>query len=222
MPAEDDGQFVYHMEDVLDIYHEPYDEKRPVVCFDETSKALRGHKRDPLPAEPGAVARVDTHYKRNGKKKLHLATEPLTGWVNVEITEKRRTCEWIDRMVELADEHYPDADCIRVVLDNLNTHNPAAFYRFFPPDEAHAYLDRFEFHYTPKHGSWLNMAEIEIGTLKRQCLDRRIYHAATLRSEVAAWQDRRNAADGLIDWQFTTDDARIKLRQLYPVPLEVD
>jgi hypothetical protein len=160
------------MEDVLDLYHEPYDQNRPVICFDETSKALRGHKRDPLPARPGAVARIDTHYERNGKRNLHLVTEPLTGWVTVAITEKRKTADWIDRMVEIADEHYPDADCIRVVLDNLNTHNPAAFYRFFPPDIAHAYLERFEFHYTPKHGSWLNMAEIEIGVLKRQCLDR--------------------------------------------------
>ncbi|WP_233560621.1 IS630 family transposase [Halobellus sp. Atlit-38R] len=219
IPAEDEGQFAYHIEDVLDLYHEPYDQNRPVICFDETSKALRGHKRDPLPARPGAVARIDTHYERNGKQNLHLATEPLTGWVTVAITEKRKTADWIDRMVELADEHYPDANCIRVVLDNLNTHNPAAFYRYFPPDIAHAYLERFEFHYTPKHGSWLNMAEIEIGVLKRQCLNRRIYHAATLRSEVAAWQKQRNAADGLIDWQFTTDDARTKLRRLYPVPL---
>jgi len=207
------------MEDVLDLYHEPYDQNRPVICFDETSKALRGHKRDPLPARPGAVARIDTHYERNGKRNLHLATEPLTGWVTVAITEKRKTADWIDRMVEIADEHYPDADCIRVVLDNLNTNMPAAFYRFCPSDIAHAYLERFEFPYTPKHGSWLNMAEIEIGVLKRQCLDRRIYDAATLRSEVAAWQEHRNTTDQLIDWQFTTADARTKLRQLYPVPL---
>ena len=210
------------MEDVLDLYHEPYDETRPVICFDESSKALRGHESDPLPARPGAVARVDHRYKRNGKERIHLATEPLTGWVNVEVTERRRTTEFIDRMVELADDHYPDADCIRVVVDQLNTHNPAGFYQFFPPDEAQAYLDRFEFHYTPKKGSWLNMAEIELGVLKRQCLDRRIYHAATLRSEVAAWQDHRNAADRLIDWQFTTDDARIKLRRLYPVEIEIE
>jgi len=123
-------------------------------------------------------------------------------------------------MVELADDHYPDAECIRVVVDQLNTHNPAGFYQFFPPDVAQAHLDRFEFHYTPKKGSWLNMAEIELCVLKRQCLDRRIYHAATLRSEVAAWQERRNAADRLIDWQFTTDDARLKLRQLYPVEID--
>lgn len=191
------------MEDVLDLYHEPYDEKRPVICFDESSKALRGHKRDPLPAKPGAVARVDHRYERNGKQRIHLATEPLTGWVTVEITERRRTIEWIDRMV-----------------DHLNTHNPAGFYQFFPPDEARAYLDRFEFHYVPKKGSWLNMAEIELGVLKRQCLNRRIYHAATSNRRVAAWQAHRNAADRLIDWQFTTDDARIKLRQLYPVEIK--
>ena len=208
------------MEDVLALYHEPYDEARPVICFDESSKALRGHERDPLPAQPGAVARVDHRYERNGKQRLHISTEPLTGWVAVEITKKRRTTEWVDRMVELADVHYPDADRIRVVMDQLNTHKPAAFYQFFPPDEARAYLDRFEFHYTPKRGSWLNMAEIEIGVLKRQCLDRRIYHAATLRSEVAAWQKRRNETKRPIDWQFTTNDARIKLRQLYPVELE--
>ena len=210
------------MEDVLTLYHEPYDENRPVICFDESSKALRGHERDPLSARPGAVARTDHRYKRNGKQQLHLSTEPLTGWVNVEITERRRTTEWIDRMVELADVYYPDADCIRVVMDQLNTHNPAAFYQFFPPDHAQAYLDRFEFHYTPKRGSWLNMAEIEIGVLKRQCLDRRIYHAATLRAEVAAWQRHRNTTNRPIDWQFTTDDARIKLRQLYPIEIEED
>jgi len=207
------------MENVLDLYHEPYDENRPVICFDESSKALRGHKRDPIPAKPGSVARIDTHYERNGKKKIHLATEPLTGWVTVAVTDRRRACEWVDQMVELADNHYPDADCIRVVMDHLNTHNPANFYQFLPPDEAQEYLDRFEFHFVPKHGSWLNMAEIELGVLKRQCLDRRIYHAATLCSEVAAWQDDRNATKRLIDWQFTTNDARIKLRGLYPVPM---
>jgi hypothetical protein len=210
------------METVLDLYHEPYDEKRPVICFDESSKALRGHERDPLPAKPGAVARIDHRYKRNGKQRIHLATEPLTGWVTVEITDRRRTTEWIDRMVELADVHYPDAECIRVVVDQLNTHKPAAFYDYFPPDQARAYLDRFEFYYTPKRGSWLNMAEIELGVLKRQCLDRRIYHAATLQTEVAAWETRRNADTRPIDWQFTTDDARIKLHQLYPVKFEPD
>ena len=161
-------------------------------------------------------------------KKLLMEKDPETGQtVEREVSEEKRTApvlesEEIDRLVELADDHYPDAECIRVVVDQLNTHNPAGFYRFFPPDEAHAYLDRFEFHYVPKNGSWLNMAEIELGVLKRQCLDRRIYYAATLRSEVAAWQEHRNAADRLIDWQFTTDDARIKLRRLYPVEIELE
>jgi hypothetical protein len=176
------ADFVYYMEDVLDLYHEPYDENRPVICFDESSKALRSHERGPLPAKPGAVERVDHWYERNGEQWIHLATEPLTGWVTVEITDRRRTTEWIDRVVELADDHYPDAECIRVAVDHLNTHNPAGFYQFFPPDEAHAYLDRFEFHYVPKKGNWLNMAEIELGVLKRQCLDRRIYYAAILPS----------------------------------------
>ncbi len=141
----------------------------------------------------------------------------MTSWVAVEVTERRRTTECIDRMVELADVHYPDADCIRVVMDQLNMYKPAAFYDFFPPEQAKVYLDRFEFHYTPKRGSWQNMAEIKIGVLKRQCLHRHIYDAATLRAEVAAWQHRHNSVDRPIDWQFTTDDARIKLRQLYPV-----
>ncbi len=208
------------MEDVLALYHEPYDKNRPVICFDGSSKALRGHKCDPLPVGPGAVARVDHRYKRNGKQRLHISTEPLTGWVAVEMAEKRPTTEWIDRMFELADVHYPDADCIRVVIDQPNTHKPASFYQFFPPDQARMYLDRFEFHDMPKRGSWLNMAEIEIGVLKRQCLDRRIYDAATLQREVAAWQQRWNATDHHIDWQFTTDDAQIKLRQLYPIECE--
>ena len=210
------------MEDVLDLYHEPYDEKRPVICFDESSKALRGHKRDPLPAKPGAVARVDHRYERNGKQRIHLATEPLTGWVTVEITERRRTIEWIDRMVELADDHYPDADCIRVVVDHLNTHKPAGFYQFFPPDEARAYLDRFEFHYVPKKGSWLNMAELVWSTLQTQCLNRRIPDAATLRSEVAAWETERNEMDVTINWQFTNEDARTKLHRLYPTIEEAE
>jgi len=141
------------MEDVLNLYHEPYDEKRPVICFDESSKALRGHERDPFPARPGAVARSDHRYKRNGKQRIHLSTEPLTGWVNVEITEKRRTTEWIDRVVEFTDIHYLDADYVQVVRDQLNTHKSAAFYQFFPSDYAQAYLGRFEFHYSPKRGS---------------------------------------------------------------------
>jgi len=203
------------METILSLYEEPYDETRPVICFDESSKALRKHVRDPLPASPGAVARTDHHYERNGKRMLHLATEPLTGWCRFHVTERRRTCEWIDCMQAIADD-YPDADCIRVVLDNLSTHNPAAFYRFFPPEKAREYLDRFEFYYTPTHGSWLNMAELVWSTLQTQCLNRRIPDAATLRSEVAAWEAERNELDVTVNWQFTNEDARTKLHRLYP------
>lgn len=210
------------MEDVLALYHEPYDEDRPVICYDESSKALRRHIRDPLPAGPGAVAREDHHYERNGKQKLHITTEPLTGWRHVEVTAKRRKREFVEQMQALADDHYPDAVRIRVVLDNLNTHKPAAFYEFLSPNEAREYLHRFEFHFTPKHASWLNMAEIEVSALKTQCLNRRIPDAATLQSEVAAWETARNKAESSITWQFTTDDARTKLHRLYPTLAKED
>lgn len=205
------------MEDVLALYHEPYDEDRPVICFDESSKTLHKHVRDPLPVRPGAVACEDTHYERNGKRKIHVVTEPLTGWRHVTVTPRRRKREFVEQLQELADEHYPDATCIRVVLDNLSTHNPAAFYEFCTPKEAREYLDRFEFHFTPVHGSWLNMAEIELSALRTQCLNRRIPDAATLRTEVAAWEQHRNKVPSAIEWQFSTTDARTKLRTLYPV-----
>ena len=208
------------MEAVLDLYHEPYDKDSPVICFDESSKELRKHVRDPLPARPGAVARKDTHYERNGKQYVHIATEPLAGWRHIEVTDRRRKREWVPFMCRLADDHYPDASRIRVVLDNLNVHNPAAFYEFLSPKEARGYLERFEFYFTPNHGSWLNMAEIELSALKIQCLNRRIPDAATLQSEVAAWETERNKADTSIKWQFTTDDARTQLHQLYPTIVE--
>jgi len=204
------------METILSLYEEPYDEMRPVICFDESSKALRKHKRDPLPAKPGAVARTDHHYERNGKRMLHVATEPLTGWCHLDVTKQRCTSEWIDCMQAIADDYYPDAERIRVVLDNLSTHNPAAFYRFFPPEKARTYLDRFEFYFTPTHGSWLNMAELVWSSLQTQCLNRRIPDAATLRSEVAAWERARNKQNVTVDWQFTNKDARTKLHRLYP------
>jgi hypothetical protein len=210
------------MENVLELYHEPYDEDRPVICFDESSKALRKHVRDPLPAKPGAVAREDHHYERNGERMLHVTNEPLTGWCHIDVTDRRRTCEWIDCMQAIVDDYYPDAASIRVVLDNLSTHNPAAFYRFFPPKKAREYLDRFEFYYTPTHGSWLNMAELVWSTLQTQCLNRRIPDAATLRSEVTAWETARNEMDASIDWQFTTEDARTKLHRLYPTIEEME
>jgi hypothetical protein len=204
------------METVLALYQEPYDENQPIICFDESSKVLRKHVREPLSAKPGASPREDYHYERNGERMLHMTTEPLTGWCHVDVTQRRRTCEWIDCMQAIADDYYPDADCIRVVLDNLSTHNPAAFYRFFPPATARDYLDRFEFYFTPTHGSWLNMAELVWSSLQTQCLNRRIPDAATLRSEVTAWETTRNERNVTINWQFTTDDARTKLHQLYP------
>ena len=217
IPPDHDAEFVYHMERVLDLYHEPYDPDRPVVCFDESHKLLRGHEVEPLPGQPGAVERVDHHYDRNGRRELFMISEPLVGWRRIEITDQRETEDWVECMQRIADEDYPDADCIRVVLDNLSTHKPEAFYEFLPPDEAREYLDRFEFYFTPVHGSWLNMAEIEFSALGTECLNRRIPDAAILRSEVAVWQATRNDAETSIDWQFTTDDARIKLKQLYPV-----
>jgi len=217
IPPGQSTEFVYHMEDVLSLYQEPYDPDRPLVCFDEHPVQLVEHvRRDPRPAEPGTVAREDYHYERQGTKNLFLASEPLEGWRTVTVKDRRTTEDWVTFMRSLVDEHYPDADCIRVVLDNLNTHKPAAFYEYFDPDEARRLLDKFEFHFTPVHGSWLNMAEIEFNRLQQQCLDRRIPDAATLRQEVAAWKNSLNDEDTDIDWRFTSEDARIKLRRLYP------
>ena len=218
IPPEQDTEFVYHMEDVLALYHEPYDPNRPVVCFDEHLTRLVGELREPRPAEPGTVAREDYQYDPKGTRNLFLASEPLAGWRTVTVKDRRTTKDWVEFIQHLVDFHYPDADCIRVVLDNLNTHKPAAFYEFFEPAEARRLLSKLEFHFTPVHGSWLNMAEIEFNALEQQCLDRRIQYAATLRQEVAAWKKERNKAGGetSIDWRFTTDDARIKLERLYP------
>ena len=185
---EHNAAFVQRMEDVLDLYHEPLNPARPVVCFDETNKTLHKHVRDPLPARPGAVARYDYTYERNGTRNLFMMSEPLTGWRHVEVTERRRKPEFVEQMRMLVDEHYPDAERIRVVLDNLSTHKTYAFYECLPPEEAHRLLGKLEFHFTPKHGSWLNMAEIELSALSTGCLDRRIRDAATLRAEVAAWE----------------------------------
>lgn len=216
IPPDHDTEFVYHMEDVLSLYREPYDPDRPLVCFDEHPTQLIKQVKQPRPAEPGTVAREDYQYKPNGTKNLFLASEPLAGWRAVRVKDRRTTKDWVYFIQHLVDQHYPDAECIRVVLDNLNTHKPAAFYEFFEPAEARRLLDKLEFHFTPVHGSWLNMAEIEFNTLQQQCLDRRISDAATLRQEVAAWKKERNAGETDIDWRFTTDDARIKLKRLYP------
>ena len=204
------------MEDVLDLYAEPYDPKRPKVNFDETSKQLIGEVRSPLPAQPGHAARYDYEYKRNGTRNLFLFVEPQAGWRHVVVTEHRPMQDFAHQMKWLVDERYPEADVIRVVLDNLNTHKPASLYETFPPAEAHRIRQKLEFHYTPKHGSWLNLAEIEFSVLARQCLHRRIAAEATLKRELAAVEAARNAARATIDWQFTTAQARVKLPRLSP------
>jgi hypothetical protein len=203
------------MEDVLSLYHLPYDPLYPMVCFDETSKQLIAETRVSVPAAPGRRARYDYEYERKGTRNLFMFFEPLRGWRHVKVTERRTKVDWAYCMKELVDDIYPDAIRIRVVMDQLNTHNPVALYEAFEPQEAKRILDRLEFHYTPKHGSWLNMAEIEFSVLMRQCLDRRIPDEETLCREIAAWEEARNANATKVDWRFTTDKARIKLKRLY-------
>jgi hypothetical protein len=210
------GEFVAAMEDVLDLYAEPYDPKRPKVNFDETSKQLIGEVRAPLPAQPGHAACYDYEYKRNGTRKVFLVCEPQAGWRHVVVTEQRTMQDFAHQLKGLVDERYPQAEVSRVVLDNLNTHKPASLYETFPPAEAHRLRQKLEFHYTPKHGSWLNMAEIELSVFARHCLHRRIATEATLKRELAAVEATRNAARARIDWQFTTAQARVKLHRLYP------
>ena len=204
------------MEDVLDLYEEPYDPQRPTVCFDETSTQLIGESRIPLPARPGRRERFDYEYRRNGTRNLFMLCEPLRGWRHVAVTERRRMGDFAHQMRWLADEAHTKAEKIRVVLDNLNTHRPASLYETFDPAEARRILKRLEFHYTPKHGSWLNMAEIELSVFSRQCLNRRIPDGATLTRELAALVRRRNEAHATIAWRFTTSAARTTLRHLYP------
>ena len=205
------------MEDVLDLYARPYDPRRPQVCFDEHMVQLIAEKRHPLPPKPGRPERFDYEYQRMGMRNLFLFFQPLAGWRHVRVTEQRTKIDFAHCMLYLVDELFPKVDCIVVVLDNLNTHTPAALYEAFEPAEAKRILDRLEFHYTPKHGSWLNMVEIEIGVLSEQCLDRRIPDADTLQSEIAAWEVSRNDQRATVVGQFTTAHAREKLTRLYPV-----
>jgi hypothetical protein len=205
------------MEDVLEVYTRPDDPQYPLVCMDETNKQLLADVRDPLPAQAGHPQRVDYEYKREGVADLFMFFEPLLGKRFVKVTDQRTRKDWAQAMKELADHLYPLAKKIVVVMDNLNTHSPVSFYETFEPQEARRLIERFEFHYTPKHGSWLNMAEIELGVLIRQCLSRRIADKSTLEKEVRAWQKDRNAKIVKVDWRFTTADARIKLKHLYPV-----
>jgi transposase len=204
------------MEDVLDLYEEPYDAKRPKVNFDETSKQLIEEVRRPLEAKPGQVERFDYEYQRNGTRNLFMMCEPQTGWRHIEVSEQRTMKDFAQQMKWLVDEKYPEVEVIRIVMDNLNTHKPASLYERFEPEEARRILKKLEFHYTPKHGSWLNMAEIELSVLSRQCLGRRIPDEETLKREIKAYEDRRNEIRASIDWQFTSKDARIKLHRLYP------
>ena len=210
------AEFVWRMEDVLDLYAEPYDPKRPVVCFDELSKQLVAETRTPLPMLPGRPERFDYEYERRGTANLFLAVEPLAGRRHVEVTDRRTKDDFAHQMRALVDRRYPDAELIRIVLDNLNTHSPAALYEAFAPAEARRILRKLEFHYTPVHGSWLNMAELEFSMLARQCLNRRIPDREDLAAEVAAWETARNEQRAPIHWQFTVEDARIKLLRLYP------
>ncbi len=205
------------MEDVLAVYTVPYDPAYPQVCMDELSKQLVGETRVPVPAAPGQVARIDYEYVRLGVTNLFIFFEPLAGWRHLEVTARRTKQDWAYAVRDLVDVQYPHAVKIRLVLDNLNTHVGGSLYETFPPAEARRLLDRLEIHYTPKHGSWLNMAESELSILARQCLDRRIADPALLTREVAAWEARRNSAQATMDWRFTTADARIKLTPLYPV-----
>ncbi len=204
------------MEDVLEVYTRPYDPLRPQVCMDEVSKQLLRDARQPLPMEPGRVQRRDYEYERGGVVNLFLFCEPLEGRRWVDVTERRTRTDWANQIKELVDERYPEAEQIVLVMDNLNTHTPASLYEAFDPEEAKRLANKLEIHYTPKHGSWLNMAEIELSVLSRQCLDRRVPDFETLEAEVAAWQERRDAAGTKIEWRFRTEDARIKLKRLYP------
>jgi DDE superfamily endonuclease len=207
------------MEDVLDWYAEPEDPRYPQVCFDESPVQLTGETRLPLPVRPGQPARYDSEYQREGTANLFLFVQPLRGWRHVNVTQQRTKRDFAQQMRLLVDQYFPMAERIRLVVDNLNTHTPAALYETFAPVEARRITRKLEFHYTPKHGSWLNMAECELAVLAGQCLDRRVPNIETLRDEIAAWQDQRNQHRAKIDWQFGTDVARVKLKRLYP-PLE--
>jgi hypothetical protein len=215
IPPEHSGAFVQAMEDVLEVYHLPYDPLRPVVCFDETSKQLLEHTRQPLPPGQRTPSRVDDEYKRCGTANIFLAVEPLTGTVALQATERRGAVDCAHFLRCLADQGYPTASAIVLVGDNLNTHTAACFYEAFPPEEARRLTERFEIHHTPKHGSWLNVAECQLSVLGRQCLDQRIGSIDELRRLLTIWaRDRKTSA---VRWQFTTDNARIKLRRLYPI-----
>jgi len=216
IPPKANAAFVAAMEDVLDVYTRPHDPARPLVCLDETSKQLVAETRKPEAMQPGQPARYDYEYKRNGTANIFMLFAPLEGWRHVEVTARRRAIDYAEILRDLADIHFPQAEKIVLVQDNLNTHSPASLYEAFEPAEARRIIERFEWHYTPKHGSWLNLAESELAVLSSQCLHRRIPDAATLAREVAAWRTRRNTHNAKASWHFTSADARVKLKSLYP------
>lgn len=216
IPPEQNAEFVCAMENVLEVYQRPYDADRPVVCMDETSKQLVKETRVPQPAEPGRIERFDYEYERNGTANVFMFVEALRGWRKANITDQRRRSDWAGQVRELVDVHFPNAACITLVMDNLNTHHVASLYEAYAPEEARRLMSKLEIVYTPKHGSWLNIAEIELGILNRQCMNERIGEKSELIAEVGAWEHTRNDTTAKIDWQFTTADARIKLRRLYP------
>ena len=216
IPPEQNAEFVCAMENVLEVYHRPYDASRPVVCMDETSKQLVNETRAMQAAGPGRPARIDYEYERNGTANVFLFVEPLAGWRKVNITDHRTRRDWAEQIRELVDVHYSQVQRITLVMDNLNTHHVSSLYEAFTPSEARRLMGRLEIVYTPKHGSWLNVAEIELGVLNRQCMGERIGDKGELIGKAEAWEDARNDATAKIDWQFTTADARVKLRRLYP------
>jgi DDE superfamily endonuclease len=216
IPPKASAAFVAPMEDVLNVYTRPHDPARPLVCLDETSKQLIEETRTPQPMQPGQPARHDYEYKRNGTRNIFMLFAPLEGWRHAEVTERRTAIDHAKILRDLSDVHWPKAEKITLVQDNLNTHSPASLYEAFEPAEARRLVERFEWHYTPKHGSWLNLAETELAVLSSQCLNRRIPDAAKLTTEVAAWQTSRNTHNAKASWHFTTADARVKLKSLYP------
>ena len=216
IPPQANAEFVCALEDVLEVYTRPYDPQRPQVCLDATSKQLVADTRQPIPAAPGQPERIDYEYERKGTANLFMVFEPLAGHRRVTVTERRTAVEFAHLIQELVDVQYPQAEQIVLVMDNLNTHKPASLYEAFAPAEARRLIERLEIHSTPKHGSWLNMAATELSVLTMQCLHRRIADPTTLHQEVAAWDQRRNQAKGTVDWRFTTPEARIKLKRLYP------
>lgn len=216
IPPDKDAHFVANMEDVLDVYRRPYDPRRPVICMDESSKQLVADVKKPIPAAPGRKARLDYEYKREGTANIFIFVDPNRGWRRVSVTDRRTARDWAEQVRILLEEDFPEAEVVVLVMDNLNTHSQASLYQAFPPEKARSLARRLEIHHTPKHGSWLNIAELELGVLSTQCLDKRIASKEQLVANVSVWETDRNARTTGVDWKFSTEDARDKLKRLYP------